>query len=87
MDLPCVGVYRTFSHLQAHEVRTQLEGAGIPSVLQTPVPYPYSVYPMLGPVEIAVPERERARAVEITQTIGPERRLSLPPRGGYGQCW
>jgi preprotein translocase subunit SecY len=79
MDLPFVGVYRTFSHVRAHEVRTQLEGAGIPSVLQTPVPYPYSVYPLLGPVEIAVPERERARAEEITRTAGPEAQLSVPP--------
>jgi preprotein translocase subunit SecY len=79
MDLPFVGVYRTFSHVRAHEVRTQLEGAGIPSVLQTPMPYPYSVYPLLGPVEIAVPERERARAEEITRTAGPEAQLSAPP--------
>ncbi len=74
-----MGVYRTFSHVRAHEVRTQLEGAGISSVLQTPVPYPYSVYPLLGPVEIAVPERERARAEEITRTVGPEAKLSVPP--------
>jgi hypothetical protein len=79
MDLPFVGIYRTFSHVRAHEIRTQLEGAGIPSVLQTPVPYPYSVYPLLGPVEIAVPEKERARAEEITRTAGPEAQLSVPP--------
>jgi hypothetical protein len=79
MDLPFVGVYRTFSHVRAHEIRMQLEGAGILSVLQTPVPYPYSVYPLLGPVEIAVPEKERARAEEITRTVSPEVQLSVPP--------
>lgn len=80
MELPLVGVYRTFSHARAHEVRARLESIGIASVLQTPVPYPYNVYPMLGPVEIAVSERDRTRAEEITRTFDPEAALPVPSR-------
>jgi hypothetical protein len=88
MDLPFVGVYRTFSHVRAHEVRTQLEGAGIPSVLQTPMPYPYSVYPLLGPVEIAVPERENERGLKrsLAQLVQKYSCLSHPGRARCGQC-
>ncbi|MCS6903369.1 MAG: DUF2007 domain-containing protein [Candidatus Bipolaricaulota bacterium] len=82
MELPLVGVYRTFSHAQAHEARARLESAGIASALQTPVPYSYNLYPMLGPVEIAVSERDRARAEEIVRSTGPEAALRVPPREG-----
>jgi hypothetical protein len=78
IELPLTGVYRTFSHVRAHEVRAQLEGAGIASVLQTPVPYSYNVYPMLGPVEVAVSERDRARAEEITRAAHSEEKLAVP---------
>lgn len=82
IDLPLVGIYRTFSHVRAHEVRERLERVGIASVLQTPVPYSYNLYPMLGPVEIAVSERDRARAEETVKDLGPEAVLSVPPREG-----
>lgn len=79
MELPLVGIYRTFSHARAHEVRTHLASEGIASVLQTPVPYPYSVYPLLGPVEVAVSERDRVRAEELVKAVGPEAALQVPP--------
>lgn len=77
---PLVGIYRTFSHVRAHEAQAQLARAGIPSVLRTPLPYSYNIYPMLGPVEIAVSERDHARAEEIVKAIGPEAALRVPPR-------
>lgn len=78
MELPLVGIYRTFSHVRAHEVKTRLERVGIGSVLQTPVPYSYNVYPMLGPVEIAVSERDRAKAEEIVRAVPSEEKLAVP---------
>lgn len=69
---PLVGVSRTFSHARAHEIKARLTKAGIPSVLQTVIPYPYLVFPMLGPVEVSVPNDEQSRAQGLLRDLGPE---------------
>jgi hypothetical protein len=83
-DLQFVVVYRTLSHVQAHRVKGQLQRSGIPCLLQTLVPYPYLVFPMIGPVEAAVPAGQQAQAEEILQALlkheEEEEELHIPPR-------
>jgi preprotein translocase subunit SecY len=66
-SLQLVSTYRTFSHARAHLVKSQLERSGIRCVLQTLVPYPYLVYPILGPLEVSVSVKQAAQAEEVLQ--------------------
>ncbi|MCS7197376.1 MAG: hypothetical protein NZ930_01610 [Candidatus Bipolaricaulota bacterium] len=74
---------------RAFQGNRQLEGAKYPVLfLQVgviPNAWEYMITwgahsaPLLGPVEIAVSERDRARAEEIVKAIGPEVALRVPP--------
>ncbi len=83
LALPTINIYRTFSHARAHEITSQLAAAGIPSVLRTILPYPYTVFPILGPLEVVVSQGDQLRAQELVRNVGPEPSLKVPPHEGF----